>query len=63
MKISDGEFQVQFNQLEISNFLKFLFEKVNHYKEKELSGTELIVSLNLYCKSVIILVNCLFPLE
>lgn len=39
MKFSNDEFLIQFNQLEILSFLKFLFEKLNYYKEKDLSVT------------------------
>lgn len=39
MKFSNDEFLIQFNQLEILSFLKFLFEKLNYYKEKDLSET------------------------
>lgn len=39
MKFSNDEFLIQFNQLEILSFLKILFEKLNYYKEKDLSET------------------------
>ena len=39
MKFSNDEFLIQFNQLEILSFLKYLFEKLNYYKQKELSET------------------------
>lgn len=39
MKFSNDEFLIQFNQLEILSFLKFLFEKLNYSKEKDLSET------------------------
>ena len=39
MKFSNDEFLIQFNQLETLSFLKFLFEKLNYYKEKDLSVT------------------------
>lgn len=39
MKFSNDEFLIQFNQLEILSFLKFLFKKLNYYKEKDLSVT------------------------
>ena len=40
-----------------------MFGKVNDYKEKELSETELIISFKLFCKSGIVFVDYSFQLE
>ena len=38
-------------------------ENVNYYNKKELSKTELIISFDILCKSVIVFVDCSFLLE